>query len=47
MKAFTPISELHDALSKNNAAIVVDENDHAVDIITKIDVINYLFEQNR
>ncbi|MEE9239805.1 MAG: pyridoxal-phosphate dependent enzyme, partial [bacterium] len=47
VKAFTPISELHDALSKNNAAIVVDENDHAVDIITKIDVINYLFEQNR
>ncbi len=43
VKEHTPIEDLHEILMNRNAAVVVNDEGKALDIITKIDVINYLF----
>jgi predicted transcriptional regulator len=43
----TPISTLQDALRKSPAAVVVDEDKKPVSIMTRIDLLDFLTEENK
>ena len=42
IRLHTPIEALHDILAEKDAAIIIDEEGIALDVITKTDVIRYL-----
>jgi cystathionine beta-synthase len=43
----TPLSTLEESLRKSTAVVVVDENRHPVSILTRIDLLHFLLEQQQ